>query len=151
MLADQGALAEKSYFIRAPLITKVSPAVTPLARLKEGGFTAVVCRNLMATVFHSELEGDLSWHRYFLEQVARWKVGPALRQWAMQEGDWKVKVAFPKFLMGGVIMDVVTKEQARIAEAAGACCVMALERIPADIKKDGGVARMSDPRLIKEI
>jgi pyridoxal 5'-phosphate synthase pdxS subunit len=54
-------------------------------------------------------------------------------------------------LKGGVIMDVVTPEQARIAEEAGACAVMALERVPADIRKDGGVARMSDPSMIKEI
>lgn len=54
-------------------------------------------------------------------------------------------------LKGGVIMDVMTAEQAKIAEAAGACAVMALERIPADIRAHGGVARMSDPQLIKEI
>jgi pyridoxal 5'-phosphate synthase pdxS subunit len=54
-------------------------------------------------------------------------------------------------LKGGVIMDVTTPEQAKIAEAAGACAVMALERIPADIRAAGGVARMSDPRMIKEI
>jgi len=52
---------------------------------------------------------------------------------------------------GGVIMDVVDAEQAKIAEAAGACAVMALERVPADIRREGGVARMSDPKLIKEI
>jgi len=52
---------------------------------------------------------------------------------------------------GGVIMDVVNPEQARIAEEAGACAVMALERVPADIRKDGGVARMSDPKIIKAI
>src|SRR5579859_688291 len=54
-------------------------------------------------------------------------------------------------LKGGVIMDVVTPEQAKIAEAAGACAVMALERVPADIRADGGVARMSDPAMIREI
>merc|ERR1719409_213260 len=54
-------------------------------------------------------------------------------------------------LKGGVIMDVMNPEQARIAQAAGACAVMALERIPADIRQDGGVARMSDPKMIKEI
>jgi pyridoxal 5'-phosphate synthase pdxS subunit len=54
-------------------------------------------------------------------------------------------------LKGGVIMDVVTPEQARIAEASGACAVMALERVPADIRRDGGVARMSDPAMIKGI
>ena len=54
-------------------------------------------------------------------------------------------------LKGGVIMDVVDKEQALIAEQAGACAVMALERVPADIRAEGGVARMSDPAMIKEI
>jgi pyridoxal 5'-phosphate synthase pdxS subunit len=54
-------------------------------------------------------------------------------------------------LKGGVVMDVVTPEQAKVAEAAGACAVMALERVPADIRKDGGVARMSDPAMIKGI
>eukprot|EP00486_Rosalina_sp_Unknown_P014856 CAMPEP_0201593904 /NCGR_PEP_ID=MMETSP0190_2-20130828/191388_1 /ASSEMBLY_ACC=CAM_ASM_000263 /TAXON_ID=37353 /ORGANISM="Rosalina sp." /LENGTH=282 /DNA_ID=CAMNT_0048053319 /DNA_START=1033 /DNA_END=1881 /DNA_ORIENTATION=+ len=57
----------------------------------------------------------------------------------------------PRMLQGGVIMDVVNGKQARIAEEAGACSVMALERIPADIKADGGIARMSDPKLINEI
>merc|ERR1719318_507480 len=52
---------------------------------------------------------------------------------------------------GGIIMDVINAEQARIAEEAGACAVMALERVPADIRRDGGVARMSDPKMIKEI
>ncbi|MEK9159621.1 MAG: pyridoxal 5'-phosphate synthase lyase subunit PdxS [Patescibacteria group bacterium] len=56
-----------------------------------------------------------------------------------------------QMLKGGVIMDVTTAEQARIAEAAGACAVMALERVPSDIRRDGGVARMSDPKMIKEI
>ena len=56
-----------------------------------------------------------------------------------------------QMLKGGVIMDVTTPEQAKIAEAAGACAVMALERIPADIRAAGGVSRMSDPRMIKGI
>jgi len=56
-----------------------------------------------------------------------------------------------QMLKGGVIMDVVNVEQAIIAEKAGACAVMALERVPSDIRKEGGVARMSDPRMIKEI
>jgi pyridoxal 5'-phosphate synthase pdxS subunit len=62
-----------------------------------------------------------------------------------------VKTGLAEMLKGGVIMDVVTPEQARIAEEAGACAVMALERVPADIRRDGGVARMSDPAMIKEI
>ena len=66
-------------------------------------------------------------------------------------GTFAVKAGLAQMLKGGVIMDVVTAEQARIAEEAGACAVMALERVPADIRKDGGVARMSDPRMIKEI
>eukprot|EP01116_Phalansterium_solitarium_P018280 TRINITY_DN479_c0_g1_i1.p2 TRINITY_DN479_c0_g1~~TRINITY_DN479_c0_g1_i1.p2 ORF type:complete len:300 (-),score=140.39 TRINITY_DN479_c0_g1_i1:271-1170(-) len=67
------------------------------------------------------------------------------------KGSWAVKDGLAKMLKGGVIMDVVNAEQARIAEEAGACAVMALERVPADIRKDGGVARMSDPKMIKEI
>ena len=66
-------------------------------------------------------------------------------------GTFAVKAGLAQMLKGGVIMDVVTAEQACIAEEAGACAVMALERVPADIRKDGGVARMSDPRMIKEI
>jgi pyridoxal 5'-phosphate synthase pdxS subunit len=62
-----------------------------------------------------------------------------------------VKTGLAEMLKGGVIMDVVTPEQARIAEDAGACAVMALERVPADIRRDGGVARMSDPAMIKGI
>jgi pyridoxal 5'-phosphate synthase pdxS subunit len=62
-----------------------------------------------------------------------------------------VKAGLAQMLKGGVIMDVTNAEQARIAEEAGACAVMALERVPADIRKDGGVARMSDPTVIKEI
>jgi pyridoxal 5'-phosphate synthase pdxS subunit len=66
-------------------------------------------------------------------------------------GTFAVKTGLAQMLKGGVIMDVVTAEQARIAEEAGACAVMALERVPADIRRDGGVSRMSDPRKIKEI
>lgn len=61
---------------------------------------------------------------------------------------WREKVGLAEMLKGGVIMDVVNPEQARIAEDAGAVAVMALERVPADIRKDGGVARMSDPEMI---
>ena len=68
-----------------------------------------------------------------------------------QTGTPRIKEGFAEMFKGGVIMDVVTADQARIAEAAGATAVMALERVPADIRKDGGVARMSDPKMIKEI
>ena len=61
---------------------------------------------------------------------------------------WIIKTGLAQMLKGGVIMDVVTPEQAKIAEDAGACSVMALERVPSDIRKDGGVARMSDPSMI---
>jgi pyridoxal 5'-phosphate synthase pdxS subunit len=64
------------------------------------------------------------------------------------KGTWKLKSGLARMLKGGVIMDVVTAEQARIAEEAGAVAVMALERVPADIRAQGGVARMSDPELI---
>jgi len=66
-------------------------------------------------------------------------------------GTTRVKTGLAQMLKGGVIMDVTTPEQARIAEEAGACAVMALERIPADIRADGGVARMSDPQMIAGI
>lgn len=68
-----------------------------------------------------------------------------------QTGTFAVKKGLAQMLKGGVIMDVVTPEHARIAEDAGACAVMALERVPADIRAQGGVARMSDPDLIEEI
>ena len=64
---------------------------------------------------------------------------------------YKLNAQLAQMLKGGVIMDVTTPEQAQIAESAGACAVMALEKIPADIRAAGGVARMSDPKLIKEI
>ena len=68
-----------------------------------------------------------------------------------EEATFRVKTGLAEMLKGGVIMDVVDAEQAKIAEDAGACAVMALERVPADIRRDGGVARMSNPRMIKEI
>ena len=68
-----------------------------------------------------------------------------------ETGTLRVKTGLAEMLKGGVIMDVVNAEQAKIAEEAGACAVMALERVPADIRRDGGVARMSDPQLIAEI
>merc|ERR1719210_3116337 len=70
---------------------------------------------------------------------------------AVVEGHRPLKKGLPAMLKGGVIMDVMNAEQARIAEEAGACAVMALERIPADIRHQKGVARMSDPKMIKEI
>jgi len=66
-------------------------------------------------------------------------------------GTWREKVGLAQMLKGGVIMDVTTAEQAKIAEDAGACAVMALERVPADIRAEGGVARMADPEKISEI
>ena len=65
--------------------------------------------------------------------------------------DFSVKVGLAEMLKGGAIMDVTNAEQAKIAEDAGACAVMALERIPSDIRRDGGVARMSDPDMIQDI
>ena len=69
----------------------------------------------------------------------------------MSKGMFEIKVGLAEMLKGGVIMDVTTPEQAKISEDAGACAVMALERIPSDIRKDGGISRMSDPEMIKEI
>ena len=69
----------------------------------------------------------------------------------MAENRQELNRNLAQMLKGGVIMDVTTPEQAKIAEAAGACAVMALERIPADIRAAGGVSRMSDPKMIKGI
>jgi len=69
----------------------------------------------------------------------------------MEQGTWRVKTGLAQTLKGGVIMDVVTPEHAKIAEDAGACAVMALERVPADIRAAGGVARMADPTIIMAI
>jgi len=69
----------------------------------------------------------------------------------MESGTWKVKAGLAQMLKGGVIMDVVTPEHAKIAQEAGACAVMALERVPADIRAAGGVARMADPTVIENI
>lgn len=68
-----------------------------------------------------------------------------------EKGTWTVKTGLAQMLKGGVIMDVVTPDQAKIAEEAGACAVMALERVPSDIRAGGGVARMSDPSMIEAI
>jgi pyridoxal 5'-phosphate synthase pdxS subunit len=68
-----------------------------------------------------------------------------------ETGTLRVKTGLAEMLKGGVIMDVTTAEQAKIAEDAGACAVMALERVPADIRKEGGVARMADPTKVEEI
>lgn len=69
----------------------------------------------------------------------------------MEKGTLRVKTGFAEMFKGGVIMDVVNAQQAEVAQEAGAVAVMALERVPADIRAQGGVARMSDPKLIKEI
>ena len=69
----------------------------------------------------------------------------------MDKGTWTIKAGLAQMLKGGVIMDVVTPEHAKIAEEAGACAVMALERVPADIRAAGGVARMADPTVILAI
>ena len=69
----------------------------------------------------------------------------------MQQGTFRVKSGLAEMLKGGVIMDVTTPEQAKIAEEAGACAVMALERVPADIRAAGGVARMADPTVVQRI
>ncbi len=69
----------------------------------------------------------------------------------LNDNAWRVKVGLAEMLKGGVIMDVTTAAQAEIAEKAGACAVMALERVPADIRKEGGVARMAAPKVIREI
>src|SRR4051794_11838473 len=89
---------------------------------------------------------------------SRWRFGIPSRPFSRarvgsvtEVGTMRIKSGLAEMLKGGVIMDVVNAEQAKIAEEAGACSVMALERVPADIRRDGGVARMSDPEMIQEI
>jgi pyridoxal 5'-phosphate synthase pdxS subunit len=77
--------------------------------------------------------------------------GSGHRQGNLRRGRYELNVQLAQMLKGGVIMDVTNAKQAKIAEEAGAVAVMALERVPADIRKDGGVARMSDPAMITEI
>jgi len=134
----------------------------------EGAVVAVKQGNLMGTCFHPEISSDDSWLRLFLndmcgaesealepepdvEVAAPWSAINPKTEGEKGYGSTAAKRAFAVFQKGGVIMDVVDGEQARIAEDAGAVAVMALERIPADIKADGGVARSSDPNMIVDV
>jgi len=170
--AKAAGCSDISHFIRAPAVEagKLGKDIELLASV---GANPVAVRKgtLLATAFHPEVTNDMSWHKYFLQDVckcsATMKITPlpeagpnmmfggadalAAGRAAPVLGSVSVRYAMPRFLAGGVIMDVVTAEQALIAEEAGACSVMALERIPADIKADGGIARMSDPQMIREI
>jgi len=159
---------DSAYFIRAPAVVNVGEGVEVLASLGDGapaglGGNAVAVRqgDLMATCFHPEISADDSWLQLFLKDVCKVETAaleppPAVEAaapWKAYDGvgSTAVKNAFAVFQKGGVIMDVVDGDQARIAEAAGCVAVMALERIPADIKADGGVARSSDPNMIVDV
>jgi len=161
---------DSQYFIRAPAVTRVGDDVEVLAKttdVVEEKIVAVRQGNLMGTCFHPEISSDDSWLRLFLNEVAGAKAeaveevpeADVAAPWCevtkkdapMGYGSTAVKRAFAVFQKGGVIMDVVDGAQARIAEDAGAVAVMALERIPADIKADGGVARSSDPAMIVDV
>jgi len=148
-------------------VAKAGEGVEVLATVPgedETKVAAVRQDKMLATCFHPEISSDDSWLQYFLSEVAGIKATTAeappapttLAPWSPlpakdADVDTAVKRAFAVFQQGGVIMDVVDGEQARIAEEAGAVAVMALERIPADIKRDGGVARSSDPQMIKDV
>ena len=173
-------LHNKGYFIRAPGVTQTGKDVLVAASLDLDGIEVPVAvvdvkNRILATAFHPEISHDNSWIRHFLFMCTGNQTSfcskEALHQVEMplltSVAPWlplpealvnhhgvltpAVKRAFAIYQQGGVIMDVVNAAQAKIAEAAGAVSVMALERIPADIKKDGGVARSSDPLLIKDI
>ena len=103
---------------------------------------------------------ELAWLKIGKVAVLKMPILCMIRVWppktgkeakAMEENRYELNKQLAQMLKGGVIMDVTTPEQAKIAEAAGACAVMALERIPADIRAAGGVSRMSDPKMIKGI
>lgn len=169
-----------AYFVRAPKITRVGSDVEILARLTPDTDSeawerhencktpaeAVAVRqgHILGTAFHPEISSDDSWMRFFLQEICGVDVPPAVHHspidatvnapWTPPRsgtGTMGAKRAFAVFQKGGVIMDVTTPEQARLAERAGAVSVMALERIPADIRAEGGVARSSDPHMITGI
>ena len=168
---------DASWFVRAPAVTRVGDDVEVLASVPgddvaelpdEGAVVAIKQGNLMGTCFHPEISSDDSWLRLFLndmcgaesealepepdvEVAAPWSAINPKTEGEKGYGSTAAKRAFAVFQKGGVIMDVVDGEQARIAEDAGAVAVMALERIPADIKADGGVARSSDPSMIRDV
>jgi len=171
--AKAAGCSDLSHFIRAPVVEsgKLSKDIEVLAKIDHNP-VAVRKGSLLATAFHPEITNDYTWHKYFLHDVCKIpkhnvalptlpSAGPnmmfggakalAAAQMRPVFGSTSVKYGMPRFLQGGVIMDVVNVEQALVAERAGACSVMALERIPADIKADGGIARMSDPLMIREI
>jgi pyridoxal 5'-phosphate synthase pdxS subunit len=172
--AKAAGCSDVSHFIRAPAVEVGSVGAKDIEVLASVSGNAVALRKgrILMTAFHPEITGDTTWHTFFLRDICGFhglippaslptpgpnmmvggdKVLAAAKCTGPIYGSLSVKYALPRFLQGGVIMDVVNAEQARIAEDAGACSVMALERIPADIKADGGIARMSDPLLIKEI
>jgi len=160
-----------SHFIRAPAIIDIldKKHVKEIAFIYDDDDNKITCaveqKNILATAFHPEVTNDLYWHQLFISKVFKSLKIPCINNPILSPipitkqlsslnalyGIWSVKTAMPRMLQGGVIMDVVNGKQARIAEESGACSVMALERIPADIKADGGIARMSDPKLITEI
>lgn len=167
---ESEAAGDSAYFIRAPAVTAAGDGVEVLASLGDsapeglsGSAVAVKQNKLMATCFHPEISSDDSWLQLFLKDVCGVETTAleppppvkAAAPWMAVDGEGvgstAVKRAFAVFQKGGVIMDVVNGEQARIAEAAGCVAVMALERIPADIKADGGVARSSDPSMIVDV
>jgi pyridoxal 5'-phosphate synthase pdxS subunit len=170
--ARHGGCSDVSHFIRAPAIESGNLAKDIEVLALVGTHVVAVRKGaLMATAFHPEVTNDATWHAFFLRVICKCAVQvqfnplPSIGKNMMFGGEQalaaaradpvfasqSVKYAMPRFLQGGVIMDVVNAEQARVAEAAGACSVMALERIPADIKADGGIARTSDPKMIQEI
>lgn len=171
---DNGKYA---YFIRSPKIINIGSHVEIIARVIQnpdqigwerhecnndagGEIVGVRQNNIMGTTFHPEISYDDSWLKYFLTKVCNISLLPITytidtltsAPWVSNKFDSVgVKRAFAVYQKGGVIMDVTNIEQAKLAERAGAVAVMALERIPADIRADGGVARSSDPRMISEI
>ena len=162
--ATSANLGKNAFFIRAPAVIKHGSGVTPLAHVDDVVVAVEQDKRIFGTAFHPELSHDPTWFGYFLTHICGFDVAPApaatgdvpslTAPWVpkhMLGSQEAVRRAFMIYQQGGVIMDVVNAAQARVAERAGACSVMALERIPADIKKDGGIARASDPAMIKEI
>lgn len=151
------------YFIRAPIITEIENEVIKLAHITEKNLDiAAEYKNIMVLCFHPEIScSGIEWFEYFIKKHCKQELISSSRKktitpshyapWNDNNITINIKRALMLYLQGGVIMDVVNKEQAEIAEKSGAVSVMALEKIPADIIAEGGIARSTDPKLIKEI
>ncbi|KAK7490096.1 hypothetical protein BaRGS_00018618 [Batillaria attramentaria] len=135
--------------VATPTETSSSPAVSIAASAVGTGRATATVRALLEERRQNRLHAERETGSAV--EVTNLVVNDGAATTDKQTGTFKVKAGLAQMAKGGIIMDVTTPEEARVAEEAGACAVMALERVPADIRRQGGVARMTDPKKIKEI